>query len=164
MSMTNFSLKDCIITEDSYITSLESDNNSEILSDETKDKIISLLENIDVYDNKKSNKCIPDYKFPEIRWDENITCENPDLMSDEEIKNKFQLLTAESKNRKREVCHKCYQTGKRGIAFDIPYFYKGGENWDINIPKNGRDGELGCKGCAWYDFAEWRINLLKELK
>ncbi len=85
-------------------------------------------------------------------------------MTDEEIKSKFQLLTNQRNQEKREVCRTCYQTGKRGIAFGIPYFYKGDENWDSEIPEKGKDAECGCEGCAWYDFAEWRKHLLEVLQ
>ena len=84
-------------------------------------------------------------------------------MTDDEIKRKFQLLNKESQEKKREVCNHCFQTGKRGIAFDIPYFYKGNEDWDSEIPIKGKAAELGCEGCAWYDFAEWRKQLLNRL-
>ena len=127
-------------------------------------RIIDLLEHIDIYEDKLSCDCIPDYKFPEIRWDENTKTENPNSMTDKEIRNKFQLLTKESKQKKREVCRQCYQTGKRGIAFEIPYFYKGNEDWDSEIPIKGKDAELGCEGCAWYDFKEWRKHLLNDLE
>ena len=128
-----------------------------------KKRIIEVLDSIDIYENKKSDTCIPDSKFPKIRWDEDIKAENPDSMTDEEIKCKFQLLTKESKHKKRKICNNCYKTGKRGIAFDIPYFYKGNEDWDSEIPVKGKSAELGCKGCAWYDFAEWRKQLLNVL-
>ena len=127
-------------------------------------RITNVLGNIDIYEDKKSCDCIPDHKFPEIRWDENTKSENPDSMTDEEIKSKFQLLTNQRNQQKREVCRQCYQTGMRGVAFGIPYFYKGDENWDVEIPEKGKTAELGCEGCAWYDFAEWRKNLLEVLQ
>lgn len=89
---------------------------------------------------------------------------NTTLLTDEEIKSKFQLLNNEIKQYKQEVCKQCFQTGKRGIAFDIPYFYKGDENWDSEIPVKGKDAERGCEGCAWYDFAEWRKHLLNVIE
>ena len=128
-----------------------------------KKRIINTLGSIDIYEDKQSRDCIPDYKFPEIRWN-NVNHEDPNSMTDEEIKSKFQLLTNQRNQQKREVCRHCYQTGKRGIAFSIPYFYKGNEEWDCEIPKRGKDAEAGCEGCAWYDFAEWRKNLLEFLQ
>lgn len=138
-------------------------NGYETWSPKLRKRIIDVLEHIDVYENKLCRSCLPDHKFPEIRWDENTKAENPDSMSDDEIKSKFQLLTNQRNQEKREVCRRCFQTNKRGIAFGIPYFYKGNEDWDSEIPKKGKTAELGCEGCAWYDFAEWRKELIKDL-
>ena len=139
-------------------------NGYETWSPKLRKRIIDVLGKIDIYENKSCRACLPDHKFPEIRWDENTKSENPDSMTDEEIKSKFQLLTNQRNQQKREVCRQCYQTGMRGVAFGIPYFYKGDENWDVEIPEKGKTAELGCEGCAWYDFAEWRKNLLEILK
>ena len=138
-------------------------NGTSIDNNKFKKRIIDVLDSIDIYEDKKSQDCIPDYKFPEIRWDENTQIKNIFDLTDDEIKSKFQLLTNESLQEKIEVCNQCYQTGKRGIAFDIPFFYKGNEDWDSDIPKRGKAAELGCEGCAWYDFAEWRKQLLNVL-
>lgn len=139
-------------------------NGYETWTPKLRKRILNVLGKIDIYENKQSRACLPDHKFPEIRWDQNTKSENLDSMTDEEIKNKFQLLSNQRNQEKREVCRRCYQTGKRGIAFGIPYFYKGDENWDDKIPKKGKTAELGCEGCAWYDFAEWRKHLLNTLK
>lgn len=139
-------------------------NGYETWSAELRNRIINVLNHIDIYENKNCPSCLPDHKFSEIRWDENTKAENPDSMTDEEIKQKFQLLTNQRNQEKREVCRNCYQTGKRGVAFGIPYFYKGDENWDNNIPVKGKEAERGCEGCAWYDFAEWRKHLLEDLE
>ena len=83
------------------------------------------------------------------------------LKNIDEIKAKFQLLTNQRNQQKREVCRNCYQTGKRGILFGIPFFYKGNENWDNNIPRTGKSAEKGCIGCGWYDIERWRNELIK---
>lgn len=127
-------------------------------------RIINLLNKRDVYENCYSQHCLPDHKFPEIRWDDDTKAINPDTMTDQEIKEKFQLLSNQRNQQKREVCRACYQTGKRGIAFGIPYFYKGLAGWDSRIPIKGKEAEKGCIGCAWYDFAEWRKELIKVLE
>ena len=62
-----------------------------------------------------------------------------------------------------EVCRNCFQTGKRGIIYGIPFFYEGGENWDDKIPAVGKIAEKGCVGCAWYDIERWRSELIKLL-
>ena len=85
-------------------------------------------------------------------------------MTDDEIKQKFQLMSNQRNQQKREVCRKCFQTGKRGSIYGIKYYYYGDENWDINIPQRGKEAEKGCIGCPWYDIAQWRSELLKKLK
>ena len=84
-------------------------------------------------------------------------------MSDEEIKEKFQLLTNQRNQQKREICRNCFQTGKRGVIYGIPYYYKGNENWDERIPKIGKQAEKGCIGCPWYDIQKWKEHLIDKL-
>ena len=84
-------------------------------------------------------------------------------MSIDEIRDKFQLLSNQRNQQKREICRKCFQTGKRGIIFGIPYFYEGDENWPEDIPIKGKKAEKGCIGCPWYDIKRWRENLKKKL-
>lgn len=127
-------------------------------------RIISVLNSYDVYECVNTPHCLPDHKFSEIRWDHNTKAENPDTMTDEEIRQKFQLMTNQRNQQKREVCRTCFQTGKRGTIYGIPYFYEGGPDWDTNIPAKGKKAEKGCVGCPWYDIAEWRKHLLNELE
>lgn len=139
-------------------------NGYEIWSPALRKRIIKVLGGIDVYENVSSAYCLPDHKFSEIRWDENTKSENPDTMSDDEIRNKFQLLTNQRNQQKREVCRQCFQTGKRGIIYGIPFFYKGNDTWDKSIPKKGKNAEKGCEGCPWYDIEKWRKELLKKIE
>jgi hypothetical protein len=139
-------------------------NGYETWSPALRRRIIKVLGSIDVYEDTVSSHCLPDHKFSEIRWDEETKGENPDTMTDDEIRNKFQLLTNQRNQQKREVCRTCFQTGKRGIIFGIPFFYKGNENWDPSIPIKGKSAEKGCVGCGWYDIAEWRRQLIKKLE
>lgn len=74
-------------------------------------RIISILDSFDVYEYVNTPHCLPDHKFSEIRWDDETKAENPDTMTEEEIKNKFQLMTNQRNQQKREVCRNCYQTG-----------------------------------------------------
>lgn len=131
-------------------------NGYETWSPKLRKRIIRVLAEIDIFENVKSSHCLPDHKFPEIRWGKDTLGENPDTMTDEEIIAKFQLLTNQRNQQKREVCRLCYQTGQRGIAYGIPYFYRGGSQWDPSIPREGKEAEKGCIGCPWYDFAKWR--------
>ena len=121
-------------------------------------------QSINVYECSKANKhgLLPDHKFPEIRWDEETRAENPEGMPESEIKEKFQLVDNQRNQQKREVCRKCFQTGKRGKLYGINFYYSGNENWDNEIPKIGKEAEKGCIGCGWYDIQKWR-ECLNEL-
>jgi hypothetical protein len=138
----------------------------ETWSKELREKIVKTLETYDVYEAKTAKKegLLPDHKFPEIRWDDETRRGSLESLSDTEIKNDFQLLTNQRNQQKREICRNCYQTGKRGIIYGIPYFYRGGATWDRNIPQRGKEAEKGCIGCAWYDIEHWRQELIKRLK
>lgn len=139
-------------------------NGYETWTEALRERIIKVLKNFDVYECKESQHCLPDHKFSEIRWDKQTKATNDENMTDDEIKQKFQLMSNQRNQQKREICRKCFQTGKRGSIYGIKYYYYGDENWDINIPQRGKEAEKGCIGCPWYDIAQWRSELLKKLK
>lgn len=143
---------------------LSQGNGYETWSPALRKKIISVLDGIDAYECSKNPHCLPDHKFPEIRWDEDTKADNPDDMSEEDIKRKFQLLTNQRNQQKREVCRKCYQTGQRGYPFGIKFFYRGEETWDKSVPLKGKCAEKGCIGCGWYDLQKWRKSLQETIK
>ncbi|MDR0473253.1 MAG: restriction endonuclease [Treponema sp.] len=138
----------------------------ETWSKELRDKIIKTLETYDSFEAKVTKKegLLPDHKFPEIRWDDETKRKSLENLSETEIKNDFQLLTNQRNQQKREICRNCYQTGKRGTIYGIPYFYRGSIDWGKNIPQRGKEAEKGCVGCAWYDIERWRQELIKRLK
>lgn len=136
-------------------------NGYEQWSPELRSRIIKVLKSIDVYDEKKNTHVLPDHKFPEIRWDKNVKAKNPDDMTEEAIKEKFQLLTNQHNEEKREACRKCRLTGKRPYPFGVKFYSEGNENWE-GI-EQGVDAEKGCKGCCWYDFANWRKKLNEKI-
>jgi len=138
----------------------------ETWSKELREKIIKTLETYDAFEAKITKKegLLPDHKFPEIRWNEETKRKSLGNMSDVEIKNDFQLLTNQRNQQKREICRNCYQTGKRGVIYGIPYFYRGSIDWNKDIPQRGKEAEKGCIGCAWYDIERWRNELIKKLK
>lgn len=135
----------------------------ETFTPQLRKKIIKTLKRYDVYEERINDNVLPDHKFSEIRWDEKTAEENPNDMTEEEIKAKFQLLTTQRNLQKKEVCRNCYQTNKRGYPYGIPFYYKGDENWDENIPKIGKEAEKGCEGCGWYDIAKWKEELIKKI-
>ena len=119
-------------------------------------RIIRALGSVDVYENTPSRSCLPDHKFSEIRWYYEAKFENPETMTYQEIRDKFQLLSNQRNQQKREVCRNYFQTGKEGTIYGINYFYKGTDTWDSTIPQKGKATEQGCIGCPWYDIARWR--------
>lgn len=128
-------------------------------------KVLKLLGNVNAYDLSSGNKSglLPDHKFPEIRWDDSTREENDEEMTDAEIRSKFQLLDNQRNQQKREMCRNCFQTGQRGVLHGIRYFYSGGEQWPINIPRTGAEAKQGCVGCGWYDMDAWRTALNQKL-
>lgn len=137
----------------------------EYISKKLRKKILKTLQSYDAYEGRKEAVAtlLPDHKFPEIRWDADTKEENPEDMSADEIIRKFQLVSNQRNEQKREICRKCYQTGKRGTPFGIVYFYSGNENWPAAIPKVGKGAESGCFGCGWYDLEKWRSELNQTL-
>lgn len=138
-------------------------NGYETWSPKLKKRILKVLKNYDAYEGKKGSHLLPDHKFSEIRWDESTKEENPDTMTDEEIIAKFQLLTNQRNQHKREACRTCFQTNKRQYPFGINYFSDGTEDWDKEIPKKGKEAEKGCIGCGWYDLESWRRKLIEDI-
>lgn len=134
-------------------------NGYETWSKALRQRIIRVLGGVDVYENTASRTCLPDHKFSEIRWDDETKAENPETMTDQQIRDKFQLLSNQRNQQKREVCRNCFQTGNRGTIYGISYFYEGTAVWDPQIPQKGKAAEEGCIGCPWYDIARWRQSL-----
>lgn len=138
-------------------------NGYEQIPKKLRERILSTLKHFDAYEAKQSSHLLPDHKFPEIRWDKNTKSINPDDMSEDEIRQKFQLLTNQRNEQKREICRHCYQTDQRGKIFGINFYPEGSGSWDPSIPKTGVAAEDGCRGCPWYDIEAWRESLNLEL-
>lgn len=138
----------------------------EIFSPALRKRIIKVLGSYDAYEGKvrPSHSLLPDHKFPEISWDKDTRTENPDDMTDEQIRAKFQLLDNQRNLEKREACRRVIQTGKLGTLFGIDYHIDGVEDWPHDIPKVGKDSEKGWRLCPWYDIEAWRKSLNNALK
>lgn len=95
-----------------------------------------------------------DHKFPQIRWNKDEDS-NKDL-TDNEIREKFILLTRSDNLRKSRACEKCVRTGIRGHFPGIYFWYEGDEKWRAE-PHD----ENGCIGCFWYNPDKWREELNK---
>ncbi|MBP5351706.1 MAG: hypothetical protein J6Y56_07075 [Fibrobacterales bacterium] len=136
----------------------------ETFSSKTRKSIFAALDGMDAYNNKSAGRSVlPDHKFPEIRWDKDTPVSNEELTEDE-MRQKFQLVPEAINQQKREVCRKCFQMGHRGTFFGIDFFYSGDGDWPANVAKNGKEAESGCVGCFWYDMAAWRTALNDLIK
>ncbi len=131
------------------------------ISEKLKYKIKKLFHSKDACSGRyfSSKELLVDHKFPSQRWGKPET-DNPDSMSDEALKNKFQLLTNQGNTLKSRYCDTCVKTGKRGSFMGIEWYYSGNENWTGDI----KDNEEGCKGCPWYDLELWKHKLIEKLK
>jgi hypothetical protein len=135
----------------------------ETISTALRRRILRVLGAENAYELSGNVGLIPDHKFPEMRWDADTPQGNPDDMTDDDIRGKFQLVDNRRNLQKREVCRQCYQTGERGKLFGIDFFYAGESQWDETIPGNGAEAEQGCVGCGWYDIQAWRVALNDRL-
>jgi len=141
------------------LVSLEPIQNSFVrfpLPKKLRQRIISYYQNIEAITLRKleQNRLEVDHRFPQVRWSQDEVLD-PN-MTDEEIQNRFQLLTRENNLWKSRYCERCKATGERGKFIDIEFFAVGDSIWDPNIPEND---ERGCYGCFWYDPAAWRSAL-----
>ena len=95
-----------------------------------------------------------DHRTPQVRWTEN-EADNSNL-SDEQIMEKFMLLTSKNNLLKSRICEECAKTNKRGKGYkEIEFWYVGGENYSEDI---------GCVGCFWHNPSKWRKELNKKIK
>ncbi|MDR3233977.1 MAG: hypothetical protein LBT46_10015 [Planctomycetaceae bacterium] len=136
----------------------------EVIPPRVKRRIIEVLGKFDAYENGIANGLLPDHKFSEIRWDNTVAETNDDGISEEQIRAKFQLLSNQRNQHKREMCKRCFKTGIRQPIFGINFFYEGSEQWDEAVPRAGKEAEKGCVGCGWYDIVKWRETLNQKLK
>ncbi len=117
-------------------------------------RIVDIFENRDAITGASiSSVAEIDHKEPWTRMDADIDVSK---LSDEEVKQNFQLLTREHNLLKDRMCDKCKKTGKRPPFLEIEYWYAGDEHYRNT-----------CEGCGWYDTKQWRraVNeVLKRLK
>ena len=107
----------------------------EVWSPELRIRIIDVLKKYDAYEDKygKKDNLLPDHKFPEIRWGNDTKRDSLEHLTDQEIKEQFQLLSNQRNLQKREVCRKCSQTNNRGYPFGIKYYYQGDQDWGSRL-------------------------------
>lgn len=131
------------------------------MSEKLKTRIKSVLDYKEVcFDVKRSPvELVIDHKFPSQRWNVKES-DNPNDMTERDIKNKFQLLTNQTNMWKSRHCDHCVKNNIRGNFMGINWYYEGDKNW------KGKDAydEKGCIGCPWYDLEEWKSKLEKLTK
>lgn len=112
----------------------------------SRERVIALLGKRDAFTGATiSSTPEIDHKVPWLRMTEDV---NIRLLTDEQIKQHFQLLTREHNLLKDRRCKQCVYSGIRPPFFGISYWYAGDNIY------NGT-----CEGCGWYDGAKWRIEI-----
>jgi hypothetical protein len=119
-----------------------------VITKQSRDRVIKLLEGKDAFTNATISS-VPevDHKVPWTKLDEDI---NISKISDEEIKENFQLLTREHNLLKDRACRKCRETNKRPPFLGIKFWYLGNNEYHGT-----------CEGCGWYDGSKWREEINK---
>lgn len=106
-----------------------------------------------------SNAFVIDHKFPATRWAAGESSNNIE-MTDEEIEEKFQLLTNQTNLQKDRYCERCFNEGTRGDFFGIKWYPVGDEKWR----GSNKSDENGCVGCPWFDLRSWKKQFNEFLK
>jgi len=112
-----------------------------------------LYKNIDEYTLREESANILelDHRMPQIRWTSSEKINKG--LTDEQIIEKFMLLTRKNNLLKSRCCEKCKATGIRANGYrDIEFWYSGDKYYNE---------ELGCEGCFWYNPSKWRMELNK---
>lgn len=115
----------------------------------------ALFDCVDEYSmrTEPANQLEIDHRIPQVRWDSNE--DDNSCLTDEQIKEKFMLLTRSNNLLKSRICEECKRTGKRGKGYkEIAYWYIGDEDYCDAI---------GCEGCFWHNPSKWRAMVNKEL-
>lgn len=101
-----------------------------------------------------ANQLEIDHRVPQVRWTANE--EDNSNLSDEQIIEKFMLLSRANNLLKSRICEECVKTGKRGKGYKvIEFWYEGEETYSETV---------GCAGCFWHNPTKWRDELNKKIK
>lgn len=123
-------------------------------------RILSILGSNDAFTGwKASPKPIIDSKIPSLRVQQDI---DPSTLTEEEITNRYQILSPEHIALKEKACRHCSRYGIRPPFMGKRYYYEGNDMYKGT-----------CEGCGWYDGNKWtaafnklieEYNYLKELE
>ena len=117
----------------------------------TRERILNIFFNKDAFTGASISSCAEiDHKIPWTRLDKDIDATK---LSDNEIKENFQLLTREHNLLKDRACGYCKQNNVRPPFLEIPFWYEGNSQY-----------KGSCKGCGWYDGKKWREEISKLIK
>lgn len=122
-----------------------------IITPTQRKRVIMLLGGRDAFTGAKiTSKPEIDHKTPFVRLNQDIDISS---LTDDEVKEHFQLLTREHNLLKDRKCQQCIKKGKRPPFLCSNYWYAGDENYTNT-----------CDGCGWYDGVKWHEEHNKELK
>jgi len=125
------------------------------IPDSFKRRVRDLYDHRDAFDGSSPSTTLEvDHRVPEIRWEESEDFDY-ESMSDEEVREHFQILTRSHNLLKSRKCESCVESGQRPPFLGIEYYYEGDAEYDES---------LGCVGCGWYNPQEWRASLHAELE
>lgn len=117
-----------------------------VISQKQRARVLSLLEFRDAFTGASiSSKPEIDHKVPWSRLDKDIDIST---LTDEKVKEHFQLLTREHNLLKDRACQYCIKNLKRPPLFGISFWYEGNDTY-----------QGSCVGCGWYDGSTWRMKL-----
>ena len=121
------------------------------IDDKSRNRALKVLGGRDAFTGALiSSKPEIDHKIPWTRLEKDIDIR---YLSDQEIKNNFQLLTREHNLLKDRMCTICKTKNIRPPFFEIEFWYQGNEHYTGS-----------CVGCGWYDGIEWRNALNIKIK
>ena len=118
-----------------------------------RERVLRLLKGRDAFSGASiTSTAEVDHKKPWSRLDQDIDIAT---LTDDQVKEHFQLLTREHNLLKDRACQHCIKSGKRPPLFGISFWYAGDETYNDT-----------CVGCGWYDGEKWKMelnNLLNSL-
>ncbi|WP_061869314.1 hypothetical protein [Prevotella intermedia] len=121
-----------------------------LIDKDTRRRILNIFDNKDAFTGGSiSSVAEIDHKVPWTRLDQDIDARK---LTDDQIKENFQLLTREHNLLKDRACQKCKNENIRPPFLGIPFWYSGNDTYSDS-----------CEGCGWFDSARWREEVTKIL-
>ena len=114
-------------------------------------RAINLLNYVDAFTSWKApNKPMVDSKTPLFRMEQ-----EPDIatLTDDEVVNQYQLLSAEHIALKEKACRHCNKYGIRPPFMGTKFYYAGNDIYKGT-----------CEGCGWYDGLKWTAELNRTIE